>query len=946
MADIVIGAGTNLIPWQGQTTNLEARIYPLRGFVAADGTVLPSSSPHGGSFFYRATLTHSNGALSIGAVTLKSTTDAIDHPVDGTYGLFVFSTTTKRILAIVTGYEHFRLSHLQSPTTWAAIRDFNLGTQPAVSLRDSLVGGDLTASGYRGGDGTVRLKQNTVVQGNLSATSFSGNGAGITGIVAAGVGGSSSTGALSQVADTNNAGGAARRIAGSLGTGGSATEVYVATDDGFQVRDASGVMRSVVLDNDARLTRELDAVIDFAASGSSTTTTGTVSAASTALTVASTATFRAPRTNRFGVAVKQGILIKGAGGVLRSGTNGVTTNGTASMTGTFDSHDVGKMIVGTGIPANTYILSVQSATAATLSANATATATGVSYTLYKNHTTTVEAIAGSVITLGVAASRAVSGAVVQHDDSAAINNALAFAHNAKGGRVVLRAWGAGHYRTAAPVVSAVNGIIGFPQIPSTSGNPIRVELVGEVRGQANTPVPGGVVIDATDAEAGTGTAPALIAGRAYTVAPFYTFQSSDWNDLDFFTDNINYIVPANPSISGIQMANALRANIGDNVGIFAVNFNTAAGEPTNFSVGLWMPQQVNNIFVTAGSAQIVGFQEGMRVADHTRLSLTTAAFCKIGMKLMQNIHPVIGSVCLENNEKNIVVDSAATDASVDLHVQIERSFPSAGWWETEHASDLIDTNSALAGQMSYRVLRPQYPDRVPLGVTGAGGVELINLDASKGAPAIHWWRMNESSGTNVPALFGPAGTTNAAWTALTAMWIGTYLEFNGTSHYLNSNAAIPFASTPSATFCFWMRPDNPASTTAQILVEAANAGANASTAAGTFFAYLDSGMLYVGRERKIVRAIAPPAGVQVHVAITMNSGRDKTAIGIHYNGVEQPTYTTLNNAVVNPDFADTIIYVGARNSASFFYDGMIDDFRIYRQELRPTGIRAVMSDRL
>lgn len=53
-----------------------------------------------------------------------------------------------------------------------------------------------------------------------------------------------------------------------------------------------------------------------------------------------------------------------------------TTSGSAALTApvnTFNEEDAGRVISGTGIPANATLLSVASGTAATLSANATAT---------------------------------------------------------------------------------------------------------------------------------------------------------------------------------------------------------------------------------------------------------------------------------------------------------------------------------------------------------------------------------------------------------------------------------------------------------------------------------------------------------------------------------------------------------------------------------------------
>lgn len=74
-------------------------------------------------------------------------------------------------------------------------------------------------------------------------------------------------------------------------------------------------------------------------------------------------------------------------GYTFSVTDGVTTNGSptfTSATANFTSAAVGYVATGTGIPSNTTILSVQSATSVTLSANATASASGVTVTFSKS----------------------------------------------------------------------------------------------------------------------------------------------------------------------------------------------------------------------------------------------------------------------------------------------------------------------------------------------------------------------------------------------------------------------------------------------------------------------------------------------------------------------------------------------------------------------------------
>lgn len=69
---------------------------------------------------------------------------------------------------------------------------------------------------------------------------------------------------------------------------------------------------------------------------------------------------------------------------VASVTDGATTNGSptvTSATAAFNFNDIGSPISGSGIPANSTIVTINSATSVDISANATATATGVTLTL-------------------------------------------------------------------------------------------------------------------------------------------------------------------------------------------------------------------------------------------------------------------------------------------------------------------------------------------------------------------------------------------------------------------------------------------------------------------------------------------------------------------------------------------------------------------------------------
>src|SRR5690349_20517830 len=72
------------------------------------------------------------------------------------------------------------------------------------------------------------------------------------------------------------------------------------------------------------------------------------------------------------------------GDIVSTVTDGATTSGSPTVTSNtakFNSSDVGYTLNGSGIPANSTITAVNSPTSVTISANATATATGVTLTI-------------------------------------------------------------------------------------------------------------------------------------------------------------------------------------------------------------------------------------------------------------------------------------------------------------------------------------------------------------------------------------------------------------------------------------------------------------------------------------------------------------------------------------------------------------------------------------
>lgn len=104
------------------------------------------------------------------------------------------------------------------------------GTQVELEATTVLVDGTMRAGTINGPDtttgvalqynGSTKLATTTSgvqVTGTINATNFTGNGSGLTGVVAAGVGGASSAGALSLISDSGNAGTAGNDIVFTTG---------------------------------------------------------------------------------------------------------------------------------------------------------------------------------------------------------------------------------------------------------------------------------------------------------------------------------------------------------------------------------------------------------------------------------------------------------------------------------------------------------------------------------------------------------------------------------------------------------------------------------------------------------------------------------------------------------------------------------------------------------
>lgn len=355
-----------------------------------------------------------------------------------------------------------------------------------------------------------------------------------------------------------------------------------------------------------------------------------------------------------------------------------------------------------------------------------------------HHVATITVIKDASITLSAEALSNVTNAVVQHDDTAAINAALAAAYQGGGGQVLLPS---GRYRCNAPFNRATNSILTLPQNIAYVGLPTRIEFIGTVRsndpGPSADPAkpaasPGGVSIDASDAPAGSGTDPAVFAG-----SPTYVEGFTQWQNADVFIDKMSFFVPPNPTICGVNFSNCLRGSVGDSFVAFA---SDPTVRPTNASVGIIFPQAHNNVIFHCGEAHIAGFKTGIRASEHLLLKGPYIGLCETALDVTNPcaypLHLISGSLCIESCP-TMIRKTGPGNQAVNLSLKAEVSFPNqkadafhavgAHWWDGAPGQDVVDSGNTLYGKIEYTCISNATGAALSLGVAGGAHASFVNL---------------------------------------------------------------------------------------------------------------------------------------------------------------------------------------------------------------------------
>lgn len=203
-------------------------------------------------------------------------------------------------------------------------------------------------------------------------------------------------------------------------------------------------------------------------------------------------------------------------------------------------------------------------------------------------------------------------------------------------------------------------------------------------------------------------------------------------------------------------------------------------------------------------------------------------------------------------------------------------------------------------------------------------------------PDLVWWKMNENTGTTTADSAGTNTMTHDAdWVTGVA---GYGLGFNGSSD--NGTTGLINYNTNQITLTAWMLITQ--TNASSIIFEGSP---NFYTAGGVnYHVQLTRDILYVGLGigavgyRRETNTVLFATNTWTHLTIALDASFNEGDIRVWTNMVEMPMITINDGFNTAAPFMSTNLYVGARQDNSSFFNGKLDDVRIY------TGLRTNPAD--
>ena len=398
-----------------------------------------------------------------------------------------------------------------------------------------------------------------------------------------------------------------------------------------------------------------------------------------------------------------------------------------------------------------------------------------------NFVGTVASVSGNTITLTSATSTSVTNALVQHDETVALNTAIAaIAAGTVGARIQLPP-GTCNFNGPLQQTSLANAIIPMPNIPATVtgwGPGITIEIDGTdvpyvdyplVTASTLFPHQKGTIIQTQ------GTSGNLIGAQNTSFGSWGPFTA-----IKLVLDRLTFRSPQNPGITMVNAGWIDELSIGDvTFDVFQGITGSLTGlpaQPTNTNgVALVTPAYDNQASIYIKHMQATGYYTCIDAGEHLYINEAEFNNCWQAMNVTSGGHAVHGNrILMQGDAYGITASLASTIVIENLDVEFDNM---SGWLAgVPNGSVIYDPNNYLSGSVSYTVPHNPfyYGTYTQYGGANLSVVNLANLEPPA-APA-EFFTGDSNLGSNWKVVIGGIKVTSetasgaVALTQNTAIW--------------------------------------------------------------------------------------------------------------------------------------------------------------------------------
>lgn len=325
-----------------------------------------------------------------------------------------------------------------------------------------------------------------------------------------------------------------------------------------------------------------------------------------------------------------------------------------------------------------------------------------------NYIGTIVSCTAGALTVSPATSTSVaSGAVVQHDETAAFLAAITSLAAAGGGRILLND---GLYLVNGPLQDAAgaNAILPLPKLPNYTNPMVGIGIAGFQRPNLDTP--NGAIIQ-TSQNSGN-----LFGGYNSATGGGYP----PFTNAKLQLQNLEVMVPTNPTITAVN-ATYLQALDAEHVLVRTV----AATKPTTGTgSGILYPSILNELENFADDVTVAGFQTDLKFTEHTRIGSAYAQNATTCFSFDSGHNSTQPSTYNGNSVFAAYLWSMNCTAGIGTG-----SYPIAinvGLFDTElNTTDVNDPSGNLRGEIDY--VNPYNSANCTVTASGAANIALVPL---------------------------------------------------------------------------------------------------------------------------------------------------------------------------------------------------------------------------